>query len=166
MERAGFFLNNEMDDFTTIGDRPNLFALVQGEANVVRAGARPLSSMTPAIAWRGDETIVLGSPNGSRIPTSVTQVFLALVVDGESLEAALDRPRLHHQWRPDAVRVEPGVDPALVAGLEARGHHLEPAPWNVGEVQVVRRRGARLEAAADRRGPGGAGVLDGGPARR
>jgi len=161
VESAGFFLNNEMDDFTTARDQPNLFDLIQGEANQVRPGARPLSSMAPTIAWRNDETLVLGSPNGSRIPTAVLQVFLTLGLEGGSLEAALDRPRLHHQWRPDAVRVEPAVDEALVRALAARGHVVETAPWHIGEVQVVRRRGGELDAAADRRGPGGAGVLDG-----
>ncbi|HKQ98551.1 MAG TPA: gamma-glutamyltransferase, partial [Candidatus Polarisedimenticolia bacterium] len=71
-----------------------------------------------------------------------------------------ERPRLHHQWRPDAVRFDPAVDETLRRGLEALGHRLEPAPWTIGEVQVVRQRGARLEAWADSRGPGGTAVLE------
>jgi len=156
---AGFFLNNEMDDFTTIPDRPNYFGLVQGEANEVRALARPLSSMTPTIAWRGDETIALGSPGGSRIPTATMQVLLAMIVDGATAQAAIDQPRLHHQWRPDETRYEPGaLTPGMLAALAARGHRLVEATGAIGEVHVVRVRGAVLEAAADRRGPGGAGV--------
>jgi gamma-glutamyltranspeptidase/glutathione hydrolase len=159
---AGFFLNNEMDDFTTIPDRPNLFGLIQGEANEVRALARPLSSMAPTIAWRGDETIVLGSPGGSRIPTATLQVLLAMIVDGAAAQAAIDRPRLHHQWRPDETRYEKGaMTPELRAGLEGRGQRLVEATGPIGEVHVVRARGAVLVGAADRRGPGGAGVAAG-----
>jgi len=158
---AGFFLNNEMDDFTTIPDRPNLFGLIQGEANEVRALARPLSSMAPTIAWRGDETIVLGSPGGSRIPTATMQVLLAMIIDGAAAQAAIDRPRLHHQWRPDETRCEKAAPAGLRAGLEGRGHRLVEAAGSIGEVHVVRARGAALEAAADPRGPGGAGVAAG-----
>jgi len=159
---AGFFLNNEMDDFTTIPDRPNYFGLVQGEANEVRALARPLSSMTPTIAWRGDETIVLGSPGGSRIPTATMQVLLAMLIDGAAAQAAIDRPRLHHQWRPDETRYEKdALTPDLRAALEKRGHRLVEATGGIGEVHVVRARGAVLEAAADGRGPGGSGVAAG-----
>jgi gamma-glutamyltranspeptidase / glutathione hydrolase len=162
---AGFFLNNEMDDFTTVPDRPNLFDLRQGEANEVQPLARPLSSMSPTIAWRGDETIVLGSRGGSRIPTATLQVLLAMMVDGAPAQEAVDRPRVHHQWRPDQVRVEPEMDARLRSGLERRGHALvEFTP--IGEVHVVHVRGAAIEAAADRRGPGGAVTGDTAPAPR
>ena len=101
---AGFFLNNEMDDFTAAPGRPNLFGLMQGEANAVAPGKRMLSSMTPTIAWRGAEAVALGGRGGSRIPTNVAQVLLALIADGDPLQTALDRPRLHHQWLPDRAR--------------------------------------------------------------
>jgi len=159
---AGFFLNNEMDDFTTIPDRPNYFGLIQGEANEVRALARPLSSMAPTIAWRGDETIVLGSPGGSRIPTATMQVLLAMIIDGAGPQAAIDRPRLHNQWRPDETRYERGaLTSAMLAALEGRGHRLVESTGGIGEVHVVRVRGAVLEAAADGRGPGAAGIVTG-----
>ena len=158
---AGFFLNNEMDDFATVPDQPNLFELIQGQANAVRAGARMLSSMSPTIAWRGRETLVLGSRGGSRIPTATLQVLLDLIVDGDPLETAVNRPRLHHQWMPDEVRYETGaIDEALRRELEARGHRLKEVTWPVGEVDAaqVGKDGA-LAAAADARGPGGAGVV-------
>ena len=158
---AGFFLNNEMDDFATVPDQPNLFELIQGQANAVRAGARMLSSMSPTIAWRGRETIVVGSRGGSRIPTATVQVLLDLIVDGDPLETAVNRPRLHHQWMPDEVRYETGaIDEALRRDLEARGHRLKEVTWPVGEVDAaqVGKDGA-LTAAADARGPGGAGVV-------
>ncbi|HEU4400482.1 MAG TPA: gamma-glutamyltransferase [Candidatus Polarisedimenticolia bacterium] len=159
---AGFFLNNEMDDFTTAPGLPNAFGLIQGEANAVAPGKRMLSSMSPTIAWRGGEEIALGSPGGSRIPTATLQVLLDLTVDGEALLEAVTRPRLHHQWLPDQVVVEEGaLAPEAAAELERRGHRLRGADWRIGEVDVVRRRpDGALEAAADPRGPGGAGVVD------
>ena len=160
---AGFFLNNEMDDFTTAPGRPNMFGLMQGEANLVKAGSRMLSSMTPVIAWRGDEVLALGSPGGSRIPTATAQVFLATVVDGDPLQAAVDRKRMHHQWLPDEIVLEPGALPAgAIAELRARGHPVRiMEDWFIGEVHAVRRRAdGTMEAAADARGPGGAGVVE------
>jgi gamma-glutamyltranspeptidase/glutathione hydrolase len=158
---AGFFLNNEMDDFATVPDQPNLFELIQGQANAVRAGARMLSSMSPTIAWRGRETLVLGSRGGSRIPTATLQVLLDLIVDGDALETAVNRPRLHHQWMPDEVRYETGaLDEALRRELEARGHRLKEVTWPVGEVDAAQvGKDGTLAAAADARGPGGAGVV-------
>jgi gamma-glutamyltranspeptidase/glutathione hydrolase len=158
---AGFFLNNEMDDFATVPDQPNLFELIQGQANAVRAGARMLSSMSPTIAWRGRETIVLGSRGGSRIPTATLQVLLDLIVDGDPLETAVNRPRLHHQWMPDEVRYESGaIDESLRRELESRGHRLKEVTWPVGEVDAAQvGKDGTLAAAADARGPGGAGVV-------
>ncbi|HYV86764.1 MAG TPA: gamma-glutamyltransferase [Patescibacteria group bacterium] len=158
---AGFFLNNEMDDFATVPDQPNLFELIQGQANAVRAGARMLSSMSPTIAWRGRETLVLGSRGGSRIPTATLQVLLNVIVDGDPLETAVNRPRFHHQWMPDEVRYEPGaLDAAQRQELESRGDRLKEVTWPVGEVDAVRvGADGTLQAAADARGPGGAGVV-------
>ena len=158
---AGFLLNNEMDDFVVSPGRPNLFGLVQGEANSVAPEARMLSSMSPTIAWRGSESIALGSRGGSRIPTSTMQVLLDLIVDGDSLRAAVDRPRIHHQWLPDQISAERGaLDDTTRAALEARGHTIREDE-GIGEVNVVRRlSGGELEAAADARGPGAAGVTN------
>src|SRR5436305_13013383 len=119
---AGFFLNDEMDDFAAAPGQPNLFGLVQGEANAVAPGKRMLSSMAPVIVWKGDEAYALGGRGGSRIPTNVIQVVLDLRVDGDPLQAALDRPRLHHQWLPDRLEAEPdALSPETRAELERRG---------------------------------------------
>jgi len=157
---VGFLLNNEMDDFATAPGRPNLYGLVQGEANAVAPGKRMLSSMSPTVAWRGSEVVVLGSPGGSRIPTATAQVLLNLIVDGDELQAAVDRPRLHHQWRPDALLAEPeALAPETASALVSRGHELRIVD-QLGEVSAVRRSaGGEVGAAQDPRGPGAAGVV-------
>jgi gamma-glutamyltranspeptidase / glutathione hydrolase len=157
----GILLNNEMDDFATAPGTPNLYGLVQGEANAVGPGKRILSSMTPTIAWRGGDVIALGSPGGSRIPTATAQVLLGVIVDKDALQAAVDRPRVHHQWRPDELVAEAGaLSPETGAELTRLGHTLR-ATDHVGEVHAARRTASGvLEAAADSRGPGAAGVLD------
>ena len=156
---AGFLLNNEMDDFAAAPGRPNLYGLVQGEANAVGPGKRMLSSMSPTLAWHGAEVLALGSPGGSRIPTATAQVLLNLLVDGDPLQAAVDRPRIHHQWRPDRVDVEPdALSPETRVVLEARGYRFE-VRTEMGEVHAVRRLAdGTVEAAADPRGPGAAAV--------
>jgi len=163
---AGFLLNNEMDDFTTSPGSPNAYGLIQGDSNAVRPGKRMLSSMSPTILWRDRETIAIGSPGGSRIPTATLQVLLGLIVDGDGLQESVERPRIHHQWLPDVVVVESGALPGGArAELEGRGQKVSDATWRIGEVDVVRRRADRLfEAAADSRGPGGAGVVREAPA--
>ena len=157
---AGFILNNEMDDFATAPGVPNMFGLLQGEANAVGPGKRMLSSMTPTIAWRDAEIIVLGSPGGSKIPTATAQVFLNLVADGDELQAAVNRPRIHHQWMPDILFTEmDSLSPETKRALERRGHEIE-LTTKVGEVSAVRRQaGGMVMAAQDPRGPGAAGVV-------
>jgi gamma-glutamyltranspeptidase/glutathione hydrolase len=163
---AGFLLNNEMDDFATAPGRPNLYGLIQGEANAVGPGKRMLSSMSPTIAWRGEEVIAVGSPGGSRIPTATLQVLLALIVDGATPAEAVARPRIHHQWRPDVLYAEPeALSPAVAEGLARRGHAIQPVD-SLGEVQLVRRLAdGTLEAAADPRHPGAAEILPAGGGR-
>lgn len=152
----GVLLNNEMDDFATRPDVPNLFGLVQGDPNAVRAGARPLSSMAPSIVLQdGRPVLVLGAPGGSTIPTSVLHVFLAAGPLGLPLDAAVARSRTHHQHLPDVIHVERGSLPAGVRReLEAMGHALrdrEP----IGKVHAVAfEPGGTLLGAADPRGYG------------
>ncbi|NHZ73480.1 MAG: gamma-glutamyltransferase [Nitrospirae bacterium] len=158
---AGFFLNNEMDDFAAAPGRPNLYGLVQGEANAVRPGHRMLSSMSPTLGWRGSEAVVLGGRGGGRIPTAVAQVLLHLLVDGDPLQTAVDRPRLHHQWLPDILRAEAdALSPETAQELSNRGHAVEV--WTRdAKVNAVRRlEDGTFEAAADPRGPGSAGVVN------
>jgi len=152
---TGFLLNNEMDDFATAPGRPNLYGLVQGEANAVRAGKRMLSSMSPTVAWHDGAVVALGSPGGAHIPTATLQVLLNLAADGDDLAAAVERPRLHHQWQPDRLVHEAGaLSTAAAAELAGRGHALRMAT-KLGEVHaVLRRRDGSFAVAADPRGPG------------
>jgi gamma-glutamyltranspeptidase/glutathione hydrolase len=161
VEGAGFFLNNEMDDFATAIGRPNMFELVQGEANAVRPGARMLSSMTPVVAWRGGETVAVGARGGGKIPTATSLVLLHLIAGRRSLRDAIVNPRVHHQWLPDELWVEPGaLGGAARRELERLGHAVRDVR-DLAEVHGVRilPDGTR-EGAADPRGPGAAGVVD------
>ena len=158
---AGFFLNDEMDDFATAPGRPNLFGLVQGEANAVAPGKRMLSSMVPLLALKGKEAYALGGRGGSRIPTNVIQVVLNLLVDGDPLQTALDRPRLHHQWLPDRLEAEPdALSPETRAELERRGHAVQ-VNGNTAKIHAVHLLpDGRVEAASDPRGSGVGGVVE------
>ncbi len=157
---VGLFLNNEMDDFTTATGSPNLFGLIQGEANAVGPGKRMLSSMAPTIAWRGEEILVLGGRGGSKIPTAVLQVLLNVIVHGDRLPAAVARPRLHHQWFPDMLAVENGaLTRAAERHLRHRGHLIEPLQGPAKVNAVCRLRNGSWAAAADPRGPGSAGLV-------
>jgi len=138
---AGFFLNNELDDFSIRAGTPNMYGLVGGEANQLRPGKRPLSSMSPTIVreGRGRVSIVIGSKGGPRIITAVIQVLLRVLVYGQSLEEAVRAPRLHQQWQPIETRFEADWDPALLAELRERfGHPLEdPGQRHFGLVQAI-----------------------------
>ena len=164
------FLNNEMDDFAT-APRPAAAAArrppepSRDEANAIAPGKRMLSSMTPTIAWRDRERIVLGGRGSLHIPTATAQVLLDLLVDHDTLQAAVDRPRLHHQGLPDRLDAEPGaLSPETLRELERRGHHIAAArPEGGARVNAARRLAdGRFEAAVDPRGAaevGGEGVL-------
>ena len=108
----GFLLNNEMDDFAAKPGSANMFGLVQGEANAIKPGKRPLSSMTPTILVRdGKLFMVVGGPGGGRIITSVLQTILNVVDFGMNVQDAVDAPRFHHQWMPDKITMERGFSP-------------------------------------------------------
>ena len=122
---TGVLLNNEMDDFAAKAGAINAYGLVGGDANAVAPGARPLSSMTPTLLFRdGRLMLVTGSPGGSRIITTVLNVILGVVDGGLNLAEAVAAPRVHHQWRPDALLVETGLSPDTVSLLRARGHRV------------------------------------------
>ena len=158
---VGFFLNNEMDDFATAPGKPNMFGLVQGEANAVAAGKRMLSSMMPTVAWKGEEEIALGGRGGSRIPTNTIEVLLNVMVDGDPLQTALDRPRIHHQWLPDRLEVEfDALAPETRAELERRGHTVLASDATAKVHAVHRLADGRCEAGSDPRGTGAAGIVN------
>lgn len=156
----GYLLNNEMDDFTAAPGQPNLYGLIQGEANAIAPGKRMLSSMAPTIATRGVEVLVLGGRGGSQIPTATEQALLGIVVDGLTLADAIARPRVHHQWLPDVLQFENGaLDDAARADLEKRGHTLKLRTTELAEVAGARvRADGTIEAAGDPRGPGTSGI--------
>ncbi len=160
---AGFFLNNEMDDFATAPGRLGPGEMVQRDANPVAPGRRMRSSMSPVVGWRGGETVALGGRGGARIPTGVAQALLALVVDGDDLAAALARPRIHHQWLPDRLEAEAdALSPETRSEIEIRGHTIVPAKDTPKLTAVRRLAGGAFEAATDPRGPaphGGGGVV-------
>jgi gamma-glutamyltranspeptidase/glutathione hydrolase len=137
---TGFLLNNEMDDFTVKPGSPNLFGLVQGGANAIAPGKRPLSSMTPTIVERDDKPVlVLGSPGGPRIITSVLETIVNVVDFGLSPAEAVAAPRFHQQWLPAVVYYErDGFTPETLAALAERGHRLkEQAAWGAVELIAI-----------------------------
>jgi gamma-glutamyltranspeptidase / glutathione hydrolase len=120
---TGVLLNNELDDFTAALGASNGFGLVGFEANLPAPGKRPLSSMTPTIVLKdGKPVLVTGSPGGSRIISAVLQVIVNVLDYHMDVAAAVDVPRLHHQWMPDEVRVEHGFPADVIAALKAKGH--------------------------------------------
>jgi gamma-glutamyltranspeptidase / glutathione hydrolase len=122
----GFLLNNEMDDFAAKPGAPNMFRLIQGEANAIQPGKRPVSSMVPTMVLRdGKLFMVVGSPGGSHIITAVLQVFLNVVDFGMNAQDAVDAPRFHHQWLPDKLYLEKGFSPDTAALLRARGYDVD-----------------------------------------
>ncbi|MBO0358856.1 gamma-glutamyltransferase [Hymenobacter sp. BT186] len=151
---AGFLLNNEMDDFSSKPGTPNAYGLVGGTANAIAPGKRMLSSMTPTIFTRkGKLALVVGTPGGSTIITSVLQASLNIFDYGMNAQQAVAAPRLHHQWLPDQIEVEEGaLLPAAQDTLRARGYTLHPrSAW--GRVDVIRvRPDGKLEGGADPRG--------------
>ena len=135
---TGFLLNDEMDDFTLKPGEPNQFGLVQGSANAIAPGKRPLSSMAPTIVMKEDAVeMVVGSPGGSRIITAVLQTILNMVDYGMNAQEAVDAPRLHHQWLPDVLYAEPyALSPDTRMLLERMGYKIqEQAPW--GAVALI-----------------------------
>ena len=137
---TGFFLNDEMDDFTAKPGSPNMFGLVQGKANAIAPGKRPLSSMTPTIVMKdGKPVLIVGTPGGSRIITTVLQIIVDVIDYGMNLQAAVDAPRIHHQWLPDTLAGEPMAiaEPARKS-LTAMGYDVVALdPWGTGNAAEV-----------------------------
>ena len=137
---TGFFLNDTMDDFTIKVGAANLFGLVQGSANAIAPGKRPVSSMAPTILVKdGQPFMVLGSPGGSRIITAVVETIVNVVDFGMSIQAAVDAPRVHAQWLPDVLFAEPfALSADTVRALAARGHVVRvQKPWGAVEAILV-----------------------------
>ncbi|MDZ7772006.1 MAG: gamma-glutamyltransferase [Balneolaceae bacterium] len=153
---AGFALNNEMDDFTAKPGEPNMFGLIQGEANAVEPGKRMLSSMSPTVVTRGGQVrAVLGAAGGPRIITATLQSFLNMAVFGMNAQEAISAPRFHHQWLPDNLYYEEyGLSPDTREILLGMGHNLQ-ATGGVGRGHIIWVDGeGRRHGAADPRGDG------------
>jgi gamma-glutamyltranspeptidase/glutathione hydrolase len=155
---AGFVLNDEMDDFDAAPGVPNAFGAVGTGANAPAPGKVPLSSMSPTLVFDpgGKLWLVVGAPGGTTIPTSVAQVISHMVDDGMSLSQAVSTPRIHHQWRPDAIQIEPGgLEAETARALAARGHALlwRPRAWSNPQAVAATPEGW-WEAASDASGEG------------
>jgi len=155
-EELGFFLNNEMDDFSSKPGVPNYYGLIGAEANSIAPEKRMLSAMTPTIVEKeGELYMTLGTPGGSTIITSVLQTIINVHEFGFSMQSAVDAPRFHHQWLPDEIRMEPNsfnID--LIKELEALGYSINlkrsPVIGKVDAILVL--DDGTLEGGADHRG--------------
>ncbi len=152
----GFLLNDEMDDFAAKQGVPNVYGLIQGPANAIGPGKRPLSAMTPTIVLKdGKLFLVLGSPGGPRIITIVANILIGVVDFSLDIEEAVNAPRFHHQWLPDQIVVEDRLSPDTMNVLRSKGHKLKVdyswGDWGDGEcIMIDPRTGERLGASDGR----------------
>jgi gamma-glutamyltranspeptidase/glutathione hydrolase len=153
---TGMLLNNEMADFAAQPGTPNAFKLVEGEANSIQGGKRPLSSMSPTIIFRdGEPWLATGSPGGSRIITAVLQTVINAMAFDMNIASAAAAPRVHHQWLPDVLLLEQGISIDTRRLLEAKGHTLGDTRRTIGRTQSIVLDDGLLYGATDTRRPGG-----------
>lgn len=156
VSEGGFFLNNEMDDFSSKPGTPNMFGLIGNEANAIEPGKRMLSSMTPTIVEKNNRLyMTVGSPGGSTIITSVLQTILNVYEYKMGMQDAVNAPRFHHQWQPDEVTFEPnGFDGLLLNQLQQKGYQIKQEnSVIIGKVDaILRLPNGKLEGGADYRG--------------
>ena len=154
VQGAGFLLNNEMDDFSMKPGVPNMYGLLGGAANSIQPNKRMLSAMTPTLIEKnGKLFMVVGTPGGSTIMTSVFQTIVNVIDHGMTMTEAVHAKRFHHQWKPDYISTERGaLDPSIVKDLEAMGHVIKER-GNIGRVEAILvRPDGSYEGAADPRG--------------
>jgi gamma-glutamyltranspeptidase/glutathione hydrolase len=152
-EGLGFLLNDEMDDFAAKQGVPNAYGLIQGPANAIGPGKRPLSAMTPTIVLKGGKLfLVLGSPGGPTIITTVANVLIGVVDFSLDIQEAVNAPRFHHQWLPDGILVEDRLSPDTMKVLGSKGHKLKVEHfWGDGEcIMIDPKTGERLGASDGR----------------
>jgi gamma-glutamyltranspeptidase/glutathione hydrolase len=154
----GFLLNNEMDDFASKPGEPNLFGLIQGEANAIQPGKRPLSSMTPTMVLHDGKLFMLvGAPGGSRIINGVLEVILNVIDFHMNVQDAVDWPRFHHQWMPDKLYLERGISPDTVALLKGMGYDVESSEKTsvvIARTEAIVSDKGWLQGGSDGRGSG------------
>ena len=157
---TGVLLNDEMDDFALVPNKPNVYGLLGSKANAPEPGKRMLSSMSPSIVIGPDRTAVIGSPGGSTIITQVLEGILAFI-DGGDAHQVVAQKRFHHQFMPDVVMVEPGAfDAATTSALTQMGYSFkERSPWGFMNVVIWDRRSNKLDAASDPRRDDGLGKV-------
>lgn len=150
---AGFFLNDEMDDFSIKPGVPNMYGAVGGEANAIHPGKRMLSSMTPTIVLKNDKPfLVVGTPGGTTIPTSVFQTLVNIIEFNMSTEDAVYEPKFHHQWLPDSVDVEKKFPTDVITALQEMGYKIAQR-GGIGRTEVIKvLPNGKFEAVADNRG--------------
>jgi gamma-glutamyltranspeptidase / glutathione hydrolase len=154
-EGLGFLLNDEMDDFSSKPGAPNMYGLIQGPANAIGPGKRPLSAMTPTIVLKdGKLFLVLGSPGGPTIITTVANVLMGVVDYGLNIQQAVNAPRFHNQWMPDEILVEStGISPDTIGILERMGHKIKKPREYWGDAECIaidEKTGERLGASDGR----------------
>jgi gamma-glutamyltranspeptidase/glutathione hydrolase len=149
----GFLLNDEMDDFAAKVGVPNMFGVLQGSANAVGPGKRPLSTMTPTMVLKGGKLwLVLGSPGGPTIVTTVANVLLGVADFGLNIKQAVAAPRFHQQWMPDEVLMEPDrFSPDTLRDLTARGYRIDYGDRGDAECIEVDQATGELLGASDPR---------------
>ena len=154
VEKGGFFLNNEMDDFSSKPGTPNMFGLIGSEANSILPEKRMLSSMTPTIIEKkGNISMILGSPGGSTIITSVLQTILNVYEFQMNIQEAVNSPRFHHQWLPDEIRLEPEKLDHLIPKLLNKGYLIQSEKELIGRVDALHIDSkGKIHAGADPRG--------------
>jgi gamma-glutamyltranspeptidase/glutathione hydrolase len=142
-----------MDDFSIKPGVPNMYGAVGGDANAIQPGKRMLSSMTPTIVLKNNKPyIVTGTPGGTTIPTSVFQTLVNIIEFNLSGDDAVNRPKFHHQWLPDTLKVEKGFPEAVVASLEKMGYIVATLSSSGRVELIIIREDGKLEAIADKRG--------------
>ncbi|MBL0334066.1 MAG: gamma-glutamyltransferase [Chitinophagaceae bacterium] len=155
---AGFLLNDEMDDFSIKPGVPNMYGAIGGNANAIEPGKRMLSSMTPTIVLDkyGKPVLVVGTPGGTTIPTSVFQTIVNVLDFNLSLDDAINKPKFHHQWLPDIIEIEKGFPDSVRVTMEKWGYHFSK-PRGIGRTEAILfRKDGMMEVVADGRGEDGA----------
>ena len=154
---AGFLMNNQMDDFSIKPGVPNIYGAVGKDANAIAPGKRMLSSMSPTIVLRKKKPyLVVGTPGGTTIPTSVFQTLINIIEFGQTATEAVDNPKFHHQWLPDHVLLEMDITPTLIESLKEMGYKTKTTD-QIGRTELIKitwkgKKKASFEAVADKRG--------------
>jgi len=153
---AGFFMNDEMDDFSVKPGVPNMYGAIGGIANSIEPGKRMLSSMTPTLVLKDDKPyLVVGTPGGTTIPTSVFQTLVNILEFNLSTDDAVNKPKFHHQWLPDTLNLEKGFPEDVKMKLRSMGHYVKER-GGIGRTEVIKltytNGKMKIEAVADNRG--------------